>query len=500
MRAPTLAAISLPIIFCAGCLATHSLGHGQTLIVRPRISGGHQTQATLNPYTAASIQHLLIKLYRYDGIEHDLGISQDLLNAQLTNPITFANLKANTTYRIKAHAYKATGTAPVDLISDESSASFVDVLVGSDDRPGITTLPVQLINIPFNGQATSSLSIIPGGYSAIASESSYSQFPSIRGIVSTLAGSGAGGYQNGTGASAMFNTPWGIDADSQGNLIVSDRANHCIRKITPTGVVTTIAGTPGASGFADGNGTNAKFRDPHGLIVNRTTNDIYVADCFNDRIRKITPAGDVTTFVGNGTASHLDGTGVQAKVNRPVDLAIDSTGNLYLADYSNNRVRKITPTGVVTTIAGGSMGHQDGYGTNAQFYFPYGITLDNRGNLYVAEVPQTIRKITPLGEVTTIAGSYFATGSVDGLGTNARFNTPIGLKADANGYLFIPDRGNHRLRVMDPAGNVTTLVGRVAGNTSGTGTAALLNNPFGVAFDNQGQLYLTESHSIRKIQ
>ena len=213
--------------------------------------------------------------------------------------------------------------------------------------------------------------------------------------------------------------------DAAGNVYVADTGNDTIRKITPAGVVTTLAGTAGQAGSADGTGTAARFNEPDGVAVDAAGN-VYVADTNNDTIRKITPAGVVTTLAGTaGQAGSADGTGAAAQFNAPEGVAVDGAGNVYVADTGNDTIRKITPAGVVTTLAGtaGQVGSADGTGSAARFNDPDGVAVDGAGNVYVADtINDTIREITPAGVVTTLAGSPGQYGSADGTGAAAQFD------------------------------------------------------------------------------
>jgi streptogramin lyase len=316
--------------------------------------------------------------------------------------------------------------------------------------------------------------------------------------VSTLAGNNA---IDGVGTAASFYNPIGVATDALGNVYVADSYNHKIRKITPTGEVSTLAGL-GTPGSTDGLGTAASFNDPRGVATDALGN-IYVADTFNNKIRKITSGGVVTTLAGSGTSGFADGTGIAASFNAPFDVATDASGNVYVSDYNNNTVRKITPTGVVTTLAGSrTAGSADGIGTAASFNYPGGVATDTSGNVYVADqFNNKIRKITPAGVVSTLAGSG-AIGSVDGVGTAARFDNPMGVVTDSLGNVFVADLANRKIRKITPAGVVSTLAGSGAfGFEDGTGTVANFKAPMGVATDSSGNVYVAdmENNNIRKI-
>jgi sugar lactone lactonase YvrE len=303
--------------------------------------------------------------------------------------------------------------------------------------------------------------------------------------VTTLAGSGTAGYADGVGAAASFNSPYGLGCDAAGNLFLSDVLNHRIRKITPAGVVTTLAGS-GVAGLAEGTGAEASFSSPHGLTVDVGGN-IYVADRNNHRIRKVTPAGVVTTLAGS-TRGLAEGTGAAAKFDNPHGIGVDLAGNVYLADTNNLRIRKVTAAGVVTTLATG-------------FNTPVGIAVDAAANVYVgATYNYSVRKVTPAGVVTTLAGS--TAGYVDATGTAAKFNRPHDVALDARGNVYVCDRDNHRIRKVTPAGVVTTVAGSgTPAFADGTGAAASFDNPIGIVLDPAGNVYVSDvnNHRIRKI-
>lgn len=320
-------------------------------------------------------------------------------------------------------------------------------------------------------------------------------------IVSTLAGASAFGAADGTGTAAQFNMPNGIAVDAAGNVYIADYSNNRIRKITAAGVVTTLSGNQ-TDGFADGIGTVAKFARPCGVAVDASGN-VYVSDYINNRIRKITPAGLTSTLVGNG---YSDPSG-------PLCVAADAAGNVYMTMRLDERILKFSAAGELTTFAGGGggvpagSGYVDGIGTAARFRQPDGITVDNAGNVFVVDAGNIlIRKITPAGVVSTVAGTAGIPGDVDGAGSAARFGESMtGIAADATGNLFIADNRNHSFRKITPAGVVSTYA-----RSSATGNGLDVDGPIGtaafdlpnyIAVDAAGNLYFTRygSGRIRKI-
>jgi sugar lactone lactonase YvrE len=316
--------------------------------------------------------------------------------------------------------------------------------------------------------------------------------------VSTFAGSGQDLSNDGTGTSANIGAPRDAVFDASGNLYVTD-GYHRIRKITPTGEVTTFAG----SGYGDdnGTGTSAQFKRPMGMAVDGSGN-LYVAEEEGRRIRKITSSGVVSTLAGSGDYDFAEGTGTAAKFRNPTGVAVDASGNLFVADKDNHRIRKIiSASGEVTTFAGSTEGYADGNGTAAQFKKPYDAVFDASGNMYVTdESDHRIRKITPAGAVTTFAGSSY--GFQDGPGNMAQFQFIKGIAIDGNGNLYVADENSHRIRKITPAGVVSTLAGTGSeGSTDGEGSAAQFRYPTGVAVDANGNVYVADkdNHKIRKI-
>jgi len=291
----------------------------------------------------------------------------------------------------------------------------------------------------------------------------------MNGNVTTIAGHTVvfGGSYDGQGINATFNNPQGITVDATGNLFVTDNGNNTIRKIDTNGNVTTIAGQTGVTGSSDGQGTNATFNSPSGIAVDATGN-LFVADSGNNTVRKVDTNGDVMTIAGQaGVGGSDDGQGTNATFNGPSGIAVDATGNLFVADSGNSTTRKIDGNWNVTTIAGqtGVTGSSDGQGTNATFNSPQGITVDGAGNLLVADTSNnTIRNIDTNGDVTSIAGQAGVGGSDDGNGTNAIFTGPGGISVDVKGNLFVADTLNNIIRKIDTNGNVTTIAGQTGLN------------------------------------
>ena len=323
--------------------------------------------------------------------------------------------------------------------------------------------------------------------------------------VVTLAGlAGISNATDGSGSAARFANPADLAVDAAGNLYVADAGNHTVRKVTPAGVVTTFAGQAGVSGSSDGSST-AAFNHPTGVAIDSTGN-VYVADTNNNEIRKVTAAGVVSTLAGvAGVSGSTDGTGTAASFNGPSGIAVDTTGNLYVSDTLNHTLRKVTSAGVVTTIAGvpGGSGLVDGTGSIAQFHGPQGLALDARGNLFVADTNNNaIRKVVIVsGVVTTVAGQTGIAGSSDGANSQAQFHYPSGVAVDPAGNLYVADTENHTLREIESSGSVSTLAGLagVSGSADGAGTAARFNFPTGVTINGTSVVYVadTNNHTIR---
>jgi NHL repeat len=323
------------------------------------------------------------------------------------------------------------------------------------------------------------------------------------------------------GASSLYASvgvdPLGLSTDGLQNLYVAN--DTVVQQVTPSPVaVSSIAGSPNVPGSADGAGAQASFgclRDPwtdYGLsrfngasgIATTPAQLSYVSDFCNNTIRAVTALGDARTLAGNpGTVGVSDGTGLAARFWGPAGMALDAAGNVFVADYNNALIRKVTPGGVVSTYAGAvpHYGSADGTGAAASFRYPRGIAADAAGNLYVADGNHTIRKITLAGVVTTLAGAPGVIGSADGTGSAARFCIPSGTAMDAAGNLYVADRCNYAVRVVTPAGVVSTLAGLagVAGQQDGTGASSRFSRPTGVALDSAANVYVADGSRVRMI-
>jgi sugar lactone lactonase YvrE len=316
-------------------------------------------------------------------------------------------------------------------------------------------------------------------------------------IVSTLAGYATFGSQDGLAGTAKFLTAAGVAVDKSGNVYVADEYNHSIRKVSPSGFVTTYAGKLQTEGTNDGAGSLARFAFPEGVAVDSAGN-VYVADTGNDTIREITTNGTVSTIAGQiDNPGSSDGPATNgASFSHPAALAIDSSNNIYIVDQGNSTIRKLA-SGHVSTLAGqvGSLGASNGFGTNAQFSGPFGIAVDKSGNIYVADTgTNLVRFITPAGLVSTI-----------GTSADPAFDAPSGVVVDSSSNVYVTDSGNEVIRMISPGGTVSVYEGQLSSYGDGDGafgsTAATFKSPWGIAIDTNGNLFVGDSGngSIRKV-
>lgn len=560
-------------VLIMGCVAIRPTVQNAEIVVYPRIVP--HSQAILLPNTLSSIATLDIVPYVevsegvYSPISSLTGnatipadpnllkMTQASPTIDPSRPFVIRKLKPNKRYRIFGQAYNAS-----NVLISKNDTSYVGVDVGSNDAPTVANLPINLTDTTFganvavtlntdgrydylkstlylvagnsqiswtqtsrlyptlnfsNLQANTSYKLVAEAYKfgsmaasnsltvAIANDTTpatASLTLTIPYVASTLAGSGSAGATDGMGANATFNSPRGCAVDVLGNIYMADCIGNRIRKVAPNGQVTTLAGN-GNTTFADGAGTSATFFNPRSIALDSAGN-LYVADCGHHRIRKIDSSGNVTTVAGNDTPGTADGTGTAASFNNPKGVVADASGNLFVLDSNNHRIRKIDPNKVVTTFSGsGSAGSADGAAFSASFNTPFALTIDAWGNLFVAdEMNHKIRKVAPNGGVSTFAGNG-GTAIVDGTGTSATFHNPAGIAIDIQGNLYVADYYDNRIRKISPDGVVTTIAGTDAlGTADGTGVAATFSNPCGIAVDLQGNLYIGDStdHKLRKLQ
>ena len=316
-------------------------------------------------------------------------------------------------------------------------------------------------------------------------------------LVSTIAGDGNIGLKDGQGTNARFFYPVSIIKDSKGDYLITDYFNHVIRKMDKNYNVTTYAGT-GISGYLDGDKTSAKFSYPSGTVIDKNDN-LYIADTYNHKIRKISTNGLVSTIAGS-TAGYLDGNANIAKFNQPKGIVMDAFGNIFIVDYNNDRIRKLSPNGIVETYAGSSKGFTDGIGVAAKFNFPATIACDLNNVLYVADASNNrIRKIDNNRNVTTLAGDG-TVGLKDGLLSTCKLNEPKGVYLDNHQNVWIGDFSNHVVRYID-GDSISTIIGSTQGFLDGENKNVKFNFPGGMLFENDSTILMCDVHNqrIRKI-
>lgn len=318
------------------------------------------------------------------------------------------------------------------------------------------------------------------------------------------------GSDDGVASAARFNLPGGVSLASDGGLIVADTGNHTIRRVSSTGQVSTIAGSAGCAGITNGKADQARFNQPGGAVAS-TNGSIYVADTGNDLIRRVDPTGEVVTFAGApGTLTPPD------EFLHPSALSLKNDGSLVVADF--NQMRAISPSGTVTRLAGStrhviirnnvtyttwvqlSSGSGDGTGSNALIGQAAGPCVGPNGHIYFADSrAHTIRTLRWNQEVTTLSGTPLTSGFADGPVDQARFDSPQGVAIDAQGYLYIADKGNHAIRMISPDGLVSTIGGLpgYAGAGEGKGTRSQFNAPSSIAIDGEGNIYVADAENHR---
>lgn len=374
----------------------------------------------------------------------------------------------------------AQGGATISITGSGFSDKTAENIVTINDQPAIVTeATITSLSVKVPAKAgTGKIKVSVGAKSTVSTNNFTYDWVYM---VSTLTGDGT---------TTIFEQPTGLVADGAGNVYFADEYKNKVFKITPDGTLTTIAGS-GTGGFKDGNGINAQFSGPTGVTLDANGN-IYVADRSNRRIRKINPAGDVSTWAGDGSGTNLD---------LPTGLCFDGDGNMIVADQAKARVIKITPnpdgSRSFTTVAGSTQGYADGSATTAKFNWLIDVAVDGKGNIYVSDLGNNrIRKITPAGNVTTLFGD----------GEAATLASPVGIDVDSKGNIYVADQGNGRIHKIVIAADNTVTHSTIAGTgnsgyADGVGTKAQLSDPLGLAIDKNGNMYAGDGDKprIRKI-
>jgi hypothetical protein len=394
---------------------------------------------------------------------------------------------------------------PAKLVAAVTTAAgVIDTYAGGGPADGIPATAAGL-------QPNAVVAASDGSFYVTGDSAVYRVDPA--GVLSRVAGrNSARGFSGdgGPATSAQLDGPSGLAVDASGDLLIADSNNSRVRKVTPAGTISTIAGT-GARGFSGDGGpaTSAQLADPSGLAVDAGGN-LLIADYGNYRVRKVTPAGTISAVAGNGTGvlgggfSGDGGPATSAQLSTPNGVAVDASGNLLIADYGNNRVRKVTPAGTISTVAGTGAGGFSGDGgpaTSAQLDGPSGVAVDAGGNLLIADYGNhRVRKVTPAGTISTVAGDgTFGFSGDGGPATSAQLD-PAAMAVDAGGNLLIADYVNHRVRKVTPAGTISTVAGDGTFGFSGDGgpaTSAELSYPAGVAVDAGGNLLIADLRNYR---
>jgi len=320
--------------------------------------------------------------------------------------------------------------------------------------------------------------------------------------VTTIAGRGDKGLKDGPALSALFYKPIRLSQQRDGTIVVADIYNNAIRTVGRDGSVATICGT-GKLGSTDGPAMSSPLSHPHAVAVG-LDGKVYIGEASGRKLRVIDLSGNLLTLAGSGDKGYQDGKGKEALFNTILSIAVDLRGHILACDIANNRIRKITTDGLVTTIAGtGAWGYKDGKASEAEFLMPMDLCVDTKGNIYIADIGNhCIRKIDAQSVVTTIAGQAGVVGYVDGEGKNALFYQPHGVAVNDKGEIFVADLLNHAIRKITPEGLVTTLAGtREVGFKDGEGKDARFNRPGGVMVYRDGSIIVADidNNTVRKI-
>ena len=421
----------------------------------------------------------------------------------------------------------ATGVYYVVVTNMYGSATSSEAFLAVDGPPAIITQPT---NIAIFAGGSTNLETVVGGVGPLNYQWLHNgtNLAGVMNIITTMAGNGNGGYAGDDGASisASLNLPAFVAMDVHGNFFIADQGNNVIREVEsygvygPFGIIRTVAGNGNANYSGDGGAaTNATLSSPTCVAIDAYGN-LFIADQGNQRIRKVDTNGIITTVAGSGNRifSGDGGAATNADLNNPCGVAVDATGNLFITDQSNNRIRKVDTNGIITTVAGGAGGFYGGYSgdggaaTNAQLNSPYDVTMDVWGNLFISDQGNAvIREVNTNGIITTVAGNGRGGPPCNGCSaTNSNFYSPSVVAVDVHGNLLIADPGNHLIEEVATNGILTTVAGKYMGNSGdpgsysgdgGAATNAVFNKPCGVAVDANGNLFIADRYNnrIRKV-
>lgn len=418
---------------------------------------------------------VVLSVFLFDSCDGDDDASNELPPAEITG-ISPTSARKETVVEISGNNF-GTDQSKIKVLFNEKEAT-------------INSLTNTLITAVVPSKAgTGVVKVILSGKESVGPLLTY--IPSF--VVSTLAGDGTFGFANGNGAAATFESPLHICVDSKRNVFVADRNNHAIRKITPEGTVSTFAG----------NGTTGgDIVEPNGICVDKSDN-LYVSD--GCKIKKITPTGIVTILSGTQALScgNANGSPEVSMFSYPYGMCTDDDGNVYVTDRDAHSIRKITPAGVSSTIAGGSYGDETGPALTSKFRYPHDVDIDSDGNIFILDQSNFKIKKISAGAVSTFVGSE--QGHVNAIGALAKLDIVNAFCIEHRTGLFYflertQDTDSVYLRTITPEGNVTTLFGTLVGHADGLPSEAKLNVPYGIAVDSEGSLYISESYPrIRKI-
>ncbi len=471
--------------------------------------------ASLNIANAQSGDTLAVNIVRPDGVTYfsrvytGVGGSQCYSAAVNLNGTPFLG-----TWTFQAF-YNQSATPAFTVSFTVTSASVIT----NQRLPVITTVAGSQPVFQGNGgpAANAVIGLTPG----VATDSSGNVYFSDQsscvvakvagGIVQIVAGNGVCGYSGdgGPATSAAMNQPDGVAIDAAGNLYIADALNCVIRKVTPSGIISTVAGQAGSFGFHGDGGpaTSALLWFPFGVAVDSSGN-LYIADSGNSRVRMVDTSGNISTLAGMNAVGYSgdNGPATLATLNSPQGIAVDAGGNIYVSDSGDNRVRMIAASGIITTFAGNgtlSSGGDGGPATSAGLLTPAGLAVDLAGNVYIAEYNgDRIRKVNTAGIITSVAGNQIAAfGGDGGVATSASLNQPYSVAVDTSGNLYVADFQNRRVRQVNAAGTITTLAGHPALGDGGPATRASLTSPYNMAADGNGNLFIadTRDNLVRKV-